>query len=78
MNAGFVTAIKISRLESIRSETIALVPADFESSGLPAVRVVKDLEGHVIFFYVNRLDYIKHLKLKHQIVKKRENIKCLK
>ncbi len=71
-NPGMIAAIKISRLERLRCATVPIMPADFQLAGLKAERIVRTPNHEVLWFHVNRIDYINWLKKTHSISKKRE------
>ena len=63
--------IAIQRLERRKIDTIALVPADAIESGCHIVRTASNGNGEALFHYVDRIEYINHLKGKYKLFKKR-------
>lgn len=64
--------IAIQRLERRTSILTALEPVVGIESGLKIQRVAKTPSDELLFVYVDRLEYIKHLKQKFSLHKKRE------
>ena len=61
-----------------KEQTTKLVPIMFDDvsgTGLKVVRTTKDQNNRPLFAYVDRLEYIKHLESKHQLIKKRAAIR---
>lgn len=63
--------IAIQRLERRTTETIALEPADAIASACHIIRTTSNGSGEALFHYVNRIEYINHLKGKYKLFKKR-------
>lgn len=67
-----ITSIK--RLEKRKSQLLALEPVVGIECGLKFHRVVRTPERNLLFVYVDRLEYIAHLKQKFNLHKKRESL----
>lgn len=65
----------IGRLKRKKEKYVPIAYEDFKETGLTPVHQTKNQEGKPIFFFVDRLEYIKYLESKHQLFKKRQSLR---
>lgn len=71
-----VTAmIAISRMKARNVKYVPITALQLQGSGLKVHHRTVNQEGEPIFFFVDRLEYIKHLEQKNQLFKKRQSLR---
>lgn len=67
--------VAISRAKKLKTILIPLVTEDISGSGLTIVRTTIQPNGKPLFCYVDRLEYIRYLETKYQLIRKRASLR---